>query len=112
MTSSKNCWSCDKKIGYKDFVCNACGVLQKPFELNPFDIFSIDKKFEIDTKILEEKYLELQITLHQDKLINSSQEEKNFSNIHTSFVNNAFNFLCDHDSRIKLLLEYFCYQIR
>ena len=50
MTSSKNCWSCDKKIGYKDFVCNACGVLQKPFELNPFDIFSIDKKFEIDAK--------------------------------------------------------------
>ena len=76
MTSSKNCWSCDKKIGYKDFVCNACGVLQKPFELNPFDIFSIDKKFEIDTKILEEKYLELQILLHPDKFINASQEEK------------------------------------
>ena len=76
MTSSKNCWSCDKKIGYKDFVCNSCGVLQKPFDLNPFDIFSIDKKFEIDTKTLEEKYLELQIRLHPDKFINASQEEK------------------------------------
>ena len=111
MTSSKNCWSCDKKIGHKDFFCNACGVLQKPFELNPFDIFSIDKKFEIDTKILEEKYLELQILLHPDKFINASQEEKNFSNIHTSFVNNAFKVLCDDVSRIKLLLECFGYQI-
>ena len=111
MTSSKNCWSCDKKIGYKDFVCNACGVLQKPFELNPFDIFSIDKKFEIDPKILEEKYLELQILLHPDKFINASQEEKNFSNIHTSFVNNAFKVLRDDVSRIKVLLEYFGYQI-
>ena len=111
MTLSKNCWSCDKKIGYKDFVCNACGSLQKPFELNPFDVFSIDKKFEIDVKVLEEKYLELQILLHPDKFINSSQEEKNFSNLHTSYVNNAFKVLRDDVSRIKVLLEYFGYQI-
>ena len=111
MTSSKNCWSCDKNIGYKDFVCNACGVLQKPFDLNPFDIFSIDKKFDIDKKILEQRYFELQILLHPDKFINASQEEKNFSNVHTSFVNNAFKILCDDTSRIKVLLEYFGYQI-
>ncbi len=111
MTSSKNCWSCDKKIGYKDFVCNACGVLQKPFDLNPFDTFSIDKKFEIDKKVLEEKYLKLQILLHPDKFINASQEEKNFSNVHTSFVNNAFKVLSDDISRIKVLLEYFGYKI-
>ena len=111
MTLSKNCWSCEKKIGYKDFFCNACGVLQKPFELNPFDIFSVDKKFEIDTKILEEKYLELQILLHPDKFINASQEEKDFSNIHTSFINNAFKILSDDVSRIKVLLEFFGYKI-
>ena len=111
MTTSKNCWSCDKKIGYKDFVCSACGVLQKPFELDPFDIFSIDKKFEIDTKILEEKYLELQTLLHPDKFINASQEEQSFSNAHTSSVNNAFKVLSDDISRIKVLLEYFGYQI-
>ena len=111
MTSSKNCWSCDKKIGYKDFVCNACGVLQKPFELNPFDIFSIDKKFEVDEKNLEKKYFELQILLHPDKFINASQEEKDFSNIHTSLVNNAFKVLCDDVSRIKALLEIFGYKI-
>ena len=111
MTSSKNCWSCNKEIIYKDFVCKGCGVLQKPFELDPFDIFSIDKKFEIDLKVLEEKYLELQILLHPDKFINASQEEKNFSNLHTSYVNNAFKVLRDDVSRIKVLLEYFGYQI-
>jgi len=111
MTSSKNCWSCYKKIGYKDFVCNECGALQKPFNLNPFDIFSVDKKFEIDKKVLEKKYLELQILLHPDKFINASQEEKKFSNTHTSLVNDAFKVLDDDISRIKVLLEYFGYQI-
>ena len=111
MASSKNCWSCDKKIGYEDFVCNACGVLQKPFDLNPFDVFSINKEFKINKKTLEKKYLELQILLHPDKFINASQEEKNFSNAHTSFVNNAFKVLNDDSSRIKVLLEYFGYQI-
>ena len=49
--------------------------------------------------------------MHPDKFINSSQEEKNFSNIHTSYINNAFKVLCDDVSRIKVLLEYFGYQI-
>tara|TARA_B100000963_G_scaffold349596_1_gene358847 strand:- start:178 stop:750 length:573 start_codon:yes stop_codon:yes gene_type:complete len=111
MASKKNCWSCDKKIPDKDFVCKACGVLQKPFDLNPFDIFSISKEFKINKKILEEKYIELQTLLHPDKFINASQEEKNFSNFHTSSVNNAFKVLNDDVSRIKVLLEYFGYQI-
>ena len=111
MTSFKNCWSCNKKIGYKNFVCASCGVLQKPFDLNPFDTFSIDKKFEIDKKSLEKKYLELQRILHPDKFINASQKEKDFSNVHTSSVNNAFNVLSDDISRIKALLQYFGYQI-
>ena len=33
------------------------------------------------------------------------------SSIHTSFVNNAFKVLRDDVSRIKVLLEYFGYQI-
>ena len=111
MTSSKNCWSCNKKIGYKDLVCKACGVLQKPVELNPFDVFSLAKKFEINKKILEDKYFKLQSLLHPDKFINASQEEKHFSNVHTSLVNNAFKILGDDVSRIKALLEYSGYQI-
>ncbi|MAI28590.1 MAG: Fe-S protein assembly co-chaperone HscB [Rickettsiales bacterium] len=111
MTSSKNCWSCDKKIDYKDFFCNACGALQEPFDSNPFDTFSIEKKFEIDKKYLEERYLKLQTLLHPDKFINASQEEKNFSNIHTSCINNSFKVLSDDIGRIKVLLEYFGYQI-
>ena len=43
-------------------------------------------------KILEEKYLELQILLHPDKFINASQEEKNFSNIHTSLLITLLRF--------------------
>ena len=111
MTSLKNCWSCEKKIDSNDFFCSACGALQKPFESNPFDMFSVEKKFEIDKKYLEERYLGLQTLLHPDKFINASQEEKNFSNIHTSFVNNSFKILSDDISRIKVLLEYFGYQI-
>ena len=111
MSSSKHCWSCNKEIAFNDFACNVCGVLQKPFDINPFDIFSVHKKFEIDKKYLEQKYLELQRLLHPDKFINASQEEKNFSNIHTSLVNNAFNVLGNDISRIKILLEHFGYKI-
>ena len=49
--------------------------------------------------------------MHPDKFINASKEEKTFSNIHTSSINNAFKVLCNDVNRIKILLEYFGYQI-
>ena len=36
-----------------------CNTVQQLFDLNPYDIFSLEKKFDIDNDLLEDKYLEL-----------------------------------------------------
>ena len=105
MSSSKSCWNCNKKIDSNAFFCESCKKVQKDFKVNPFKIFSLEKKYEIDLENLEERYLELQQLLHPDKFINCSNDEKSFSNLHSSNINNAYEQIKDNVKRIKILLQ-------
>ena len=105
MSSSKSCWNCNKKIDNNAFFCESCKKVQKDFKVNPFKTFSLEKKYEIDLEKLEKRYLELQQLLHPDKFINCSDNEKSFSNSHSSNINNAYEHLKDSVKRIKILLQ-------
>tara|TARA_B100000287_G_scaffold418765_1_gene456162 strand:+ start:2626 stop:3204 length:579 start_codon:yes stop_codon:yes gene_type:complete len=105
MESSKSCWKCKNKIDFNSFLCGKCNTVQQLFDLNPYDIFSLEKKFDIDNDLLEDKYLELQNILHPDKFINYSEKERSLSNAHSSNINNAYEKLNNNVSRVKLLLS-------
>ena len=75
MESSKACWKCKTKIEFKTFICPHCFTIQKSFDLNPYDVFQLNKVYDIDKELLEERYLELQKTLHPDKFINTTDLE-------------------------------------
>ena len=79
--------------------------MQKTLDLNPYDVFQLNKVYDIDKELLEERYLELQKTLHPDKFINSTDIERDISNSQTSFVNNAYELLENDISRVKILLK-------
>ncbi len=105
MNSKENCWNCKSIVKSKGFFCDHCGVIQKPFYLDEFEIFGLKKEFLIDLNVLEDKYLELQSKLHPDKFVNSSQNEKDFSNEHSSRINESYKLLKNNVSRANIILK-------
>ena len=68
---------------------------------DPYEIFSLKKKYLIDYEELETKYFQLQNIFHPDKFVNSTNEEKEISVIESSNINNAYNLLANNVDRIK-----------
>ena len=105
MSQTKDCKFCKKKIDILSFNCTYCLKIQDPFEINPFDLFKLERKFEVNLEKLEDKYIDLQSTLHPDKFVQSPDEQKKLAGIHSSFVNDSYNLIKDTTSRIKILLD-------
>ena len=72
---------------------------------DPYEIFSLKKKYLIDYEELETKYFQLQNIFHPDKFVNSTNEEKEISVIESSNINNAYNLLANNVDRIKILIK-------
>ncbi len=105
MESKNTCWSCESETEIVYFRCKVCNKIQKIGKTDPYDIFSLKKKYLIDYDELEAKYFQLQNIFHPDKFINSVNEEKKISAIESSNINNAYNILTDNVSRIDTLLK-------
>ena len=105
MESKNPCWSCERETEIVHFRCKVCNKIQKIGKTDPYDIFSLKKKYLIDYDELEAKYFQLQNIFHPDKFINSVNEEKKISAIESSNINNAYNILTDNVSRIDTLLK-------
>ena len=105
MTSRINCWNCKALINSKDFFCDKCNKIQKPNYADEFEIFGIKKEFLIDLNSLEEKYLRLQSKLHPDRFVNSLKNEKEFSNEHSSRINESFKSLMNNVTRANIILK-------
>lgn len=70
-----------------------------------FEIFDIPVSFECDINAIQQRYRELQKTVHPDKFVNSSDLEKRISMQHTSRINEAFNTLKNPVERALYLLK-------
>ena len=100
----KKCWSCKAEVSPKDFFCKSCKKIQENVDINEFEIFSMEKKVLINLDLLEKNYLELQMTFHPNKFIGLSNREVEISNKYSSKINEAYNTLKNHVSRINLIL--------
>ena len=100
----KKCWSCKAVVSPLDFFCKFCKKIQENVDFNEFEIFSMEKKILINFDLLERKYLELQMTFHPNKFIGLSNREIEISNKYSSKINEAYNTLKNHVSRINLIL--------
>ena len=106
---SISCWNCGKLV--KDFFfCKHCKKIQKPIELDAFQLFSLPYKFNLDIDKLEAEFFSLQHKLHPDKFINASENERLFSGIHSANLNNSYHLLADPILRagtlLKILIDY------
>ena len=71
----RKCWNCGRDTdSIKELFFCHCGVVQSPaVELTFFDLFNVDKSFDVDLKKLGEMYHHLQKRLHPDKYSQKSE---------------------------------------
>ncbi len=74
-------------------------------QLNPFEIFGLPVKFNVDGEGLETKFIEIQKRVHPDKFANATDAEKRVAQQWTILINEAYQKLKDPLSRGKLICE-------
>lgn len=79
------------------------------FSTDYFSLFNLPKSFDLDDKVqreqLREHYRELQKSVHPDRFVNGSGQEKRLSLQRTSYLNEAYNTLKDPLKRGLYLLS-------
>lgn len=105
MISEIKCWNCANISNNFSFFCVECQLVQKPGDIDSFELFNLSYSFSINLEALEAKYYNLLNKLHPDKFINSSEKELLYAQMHSSNLNNAYNTLTNVVSRSNELLK-------
>ncbi|KAK1792241.1 hypothetical protein P4O66_012202 [Electrophorus voltai] len=100
----RNCWSCGSSR--KLFFCSSCKVIQPPIEnVSYFELFNCDQTFALDTQKLQQRYLELQKSLHPDNFSLKSLTEQGYSELQSALVNKAYSTLQKPVTRAVYMLQ-------
>eukprot|EP00301_Raphidiophrys_heterophryoidea_P004387 c11910_g3_i1.p1 GENE.c11910_g3_i1~~c11910_g3_i1.p1 ORF type:complete len:255 (-),score=72.07 c11910_g3_i1:52-786(-) len=78
---------------------------------NAFSTFELTPRFALDTKALEQKFREMQICLHPDKVAMQSKEVRDIAESVSSALNEAYHMLKSPTTRAQHLLAMHGYAI-
>lgn len=70
-----------------------------------FDLFRLPITYEVDRRVLDERYLALQRQFHPDRYVSGSAQEQYLAVRSAAAVNQAYVTLCSPVKRAKYLLE-------
>ena len=73
--------------------------------MNYFTLFELEQHYSVDTKFLEDKYLQMQLKYHPDKLNIQSSTDKDASLAKSAILNQAYKTLLDPLARAKYILS-------
>ncbi|XP_069850709.1 iron-sulfur cluster co-chaperone protein HscB isoform X1 [Dipodomys merriami] len=100
------CWHCGDSGRGDGFFCPRCRALQPPDPTRDyFSLMDCNRSFKIDTTKLQNRYQQLQRLIHPDFFSQKSQTEKDFSEKHSTLVNDAYKTLLAPLSRGLYLLK-------
>ncbi|KAH7675284.1 Co-chaperone Hsc20 protein [Dioscorea alata] len=105
--SQSHCWSCGKTAASWPFlVCEACRSVQ-PMDpsVDYFQIFGLERTYEIKDNNLEGKYKDWQKKLHPDLVHSKSEKERAFAAEQSARVIDAYRTLSKPLSRALYLLH-------
>jgi molecular chaperone HscB len=105
MPQNDICWSCKGPLKGKAFFCETCGSLQKPFAVNPFELFEVPVSFTQNMETIEKKYLTLQQQFHPDNFAHQSISVQMFALSWGALVNDACHILNDNINLSVKVLE-------
>ncbi|KAL3347321.1 hypothetical protein AABB24_021146 [Solanum stoloniferum] len=104
-----SCWNCCNGVSSNTtpfLVCTACGCVQPVDQsVDYFQIFGLEKKYEIEGENLERKYKDWQRKLHPDLVHTKSQKEREYAAEQSARVIDAYRTLTDPLSRAIYLLK-------
>uniref|UniRef100_A0A6B2LEW1 J domain-containing protein n=1 Tax=Arcella intermedia TaxID=1963864 RepID=A0A6B2LEW1_9EUKA len=102
------CWYCGSTHPpVTGFFCDECGYVQplSCVRCSFFDFFSLPASFEIDTKLLQDRFRQLQKKLHPDRFTRKSEKERKFSQEQSSSLNTAYKILSHDLLRAQYMLK-------
>ncbi|XVE96249.1 hypothetical protein REPUB_Repub02eG0205200 [Reevesia pubescens] len=106
-TTTKRCWNCDAvAAATKPFLyCDSCRSIQ-PLDLSIdyFQIFGLEKKYEIEVEGLDGKYKDWQKKLHPDLVHSKSEKEREYAAEQSARVIEAYRTLSKPLSRAIYIL--------
>ncbi len=99
------CWSCEKAAG-GGMDCAHCGALQ-PADLRAdfFVVMGVDRRYDLDMTLLEQRYRELTRKLHPDRFARADARARRASLARSVQLNEAWRALKDPVRRAEYLVE-------
>ncbi|KAJ0266266.1 Iron-sulfur cluster co-chaperone protein HscB [Hirschfeldia incana] len=104
---SSVCWNCGSSSEKAAFLfCESCRSIQ-PIDdsVDYFQIFGLEKKYELDAGSLEGIYKDWQKKLHPDLVHNKSQKERDYAADQSAKVTEAYRTLTKRLSRAMYIMK-------
>jgi len=105
LTDPDACWSCRGPVPAAEPFCPTCKAVQPPGQADHFRRLGFARTFDLDRKLVERRYFELQRTLHPDRFAARSPKERALSQAQATSLNEAYEALMDPLKRASYLLK-------
>ena len=99
------CWSCKGPVARVNPLCETCGAVQPPGQLDHFHRLGLAASFDIDVAALDQLYFDLQRRLHPDRFVTRSPREKAISQLQATAINDAYETLKEPLRRADYLVH-------
>jgi molecular chaperone HscB len=99
------CWSCS--IGHNDstLFCPHCSKIQPPPGGDYFQVFGLERAFQVDLAALEHEFHRLSRKVHPDRFARAGEIERQWSLADTALLNDAYRTLKEPLNRTEYLLK-------
>src|SRR5271157_2067702 len=99
------CWSCSVAHNDLTLFCPHCSKIQPPPGGDFFQVFGLQRGFQVDLDALEREFHRLSRKLHPDRFARSGERERQWSLADTALLNDAYRTLKDPLYRTEYLLK-------
>ncbi|HJN23299.1 MAG TPA: Fe-S protein assembly co-chaperone HscB [Rhodospirillales bacterium] len=99
------CWSCKGPVESGALFCPVCEVVQPPGQIDHFSRLGLEVSFNVNQKILDRRYFDLQRHLHPDRFATKTPRERALSQSQATSLNQAYEVLKDDLGRADYLIH-------
>lgn len=99
------CWSCHGAVDIRLAFCDTCGAVQPPGNADHFTRLGLKVNFDVDPRILDERYFADQRLLHPDRFTRKTARERALSQSQAVALNEAYETLKDPFRRADYMIH-------
>jgi molecular chaperone HscB len=99
------CWACSVAHNDSTLFCPHCSKIQPPPGGDFFQVFGLERGFQVDLPALEQEFHRLSRRVHPDRFARAGENERQWSLADTALLNDAYRTLKDPLYRTEYLLK-------